>query len=125
MRLGNACLLLGLCLAVASCGSPSPQVLILGTWELVEGPQRGRIEFQKDGTVRGTEGMVSLNGRYQWLDDKTVEVKFDNPFSGFPAPVSKMAEQLLNRRFTIVSLTRQELVATDQTGVQLRFKRVQ
>lgn len=114
-----------LCLVAVSCGKSSPQKLIIGTWEMTEGSETTRLEFEKDGTVRGTRGFFTLVGRYSWANENTVEIQLDNPLAkAFPEKLGKMAESVLKFRYVISSIDREQMTATDANGKQLQFKRV-
>jgi hypothetical protein len=114
-----------LCLLAASCGSRSPRQLILGTWETTEGGDTIRLEFEKDGNVRGSRGIFTLTGRYTWPDEKTVEISLDNPFAKIaPEKLGKLAESVLKFRYTISAIDHEQMTATDANGKQVKFKRV-
>lgn len=114
-----------LCLLATSCGSRSPRQLIIGTWETTEGGETIRLEFEKDGNVRGSRGFFTLTGRYTWPDENTVEISLDNPFAKLaPEKLGKLAESVLKFRYTISTIDREQMTATDANGKQLTFKRV-
>ncbi|MCS6977672.1 MAG: hypothetical protein NZM31_11795 [Gemmatales bacterium] len=113
------------CLLAVSCGSRSPRQLILGTWETNDGGETIRLEFEKDGSVRGSRGIFTLTGRYSWPDENTVEIHLDNPFAKIaPEKLGKLAESVLKFRYTISAIDREQMTATDANGKQLSFKRV-
>jgi hypothetical protein len=116
------CVLLGLAaLLVGSCGSNSPKDLLLGKWENSEGKEALTLEFERDGTTRGQLGFLTAQGKYQWLDEKTIEVQIESPLI---ALASKNSESTIKLKYTLVSISRDELVVDDATGKTIRFKRV-
>jgi hypothetical protein len=112
-------------LGVASCAGQSPKQLLIGKWETVEEKEVGTIEFEKDGKLRGTRGIMAIQGKYRWLDDKTVELDVDNPFAGLASKFMKVPDEgVIKRKYNLVSINQDEFVATDAAdGKTLKFKR--
>ena len=111
----------GALLLLTGCGPSKPQDLIIGKWEETE--SKDIIEFKKDGTLSVTKGGQSQNGKYQFVDDNTVEIEMDisvnNPFGGQGMNLKAAG------RFTIDSISKEEMVITDsRTGKTVISKRV-
>jgi|GEM_PF-3709334 len=125
MRRLQFCVLALLVALIASCGTQSPRDLLLGKWELIEDKEGGTVEFEKDGKFRGTRGFITVQGKYKWTDDKTLEVDVENPLAGLTAKLGKMPEDNgLKMKYTLVSINRDEMVANDAAGKTLKFKRM-
>jgi len=82
MRKSGVCLIGGLCLILASCGSDSKDLLV-GKWK---GKNQGStvdsiLEFTKDGKVKKEAiGVDSVStGTYQWIDKDNIEVSLTMP----------------------------------------------
>src|SRR5262245_28427543 len=70
----RALALLALCcaaLALASCTRSKPKPTIVGTWRT---PSGGQFEFRADGTVIRSGPFGTLEDKYQFLDDGTLEI---------------------------------------------------
>jgi len=80
MRMMRVCLVGVLALFLASCGSDKPKDLIVGKWKGKEKMPDGKevdvkVEFTKDGTVKMTQGDLTIDGKYKFVDDNNIEME--------------------------------------------------
>jgi hypothetical protein len=115
--------------------SGDPHHLIIGTWKLQDEATADTVEFQRDGTfVARTSTSGTVKARYRFIDDTTVEIEIRNPAYREPQPQGfariprlqqqPQVSQTLRVTFTIVKLTRSELITNTASDGTKRFKRV-
>jgi uncharacterized protein (TIGR03066 family) len=91
----------------------NPMELIVGKWAPQEAPATVVIEFQPDGTLLLTaEGAPPMKGSYKFVGNQVVEITL-------PSGVGQTATQKLQ-----VSVTKDELVTTDEGKKVERFRRI-
>lgn len=89
-----------------------PQDLIIGKWKSTDADHDAVIDFAKDGKLKIVGKDVSIDGSYKFLDDKTIEVKFQ---LGAEDKATKLS----------VTVTKEELVTVeDGKDKKITFKRV-
>lgn len=115
MKAVRLILVAGMCLAFSSCTSSKPKDLIVGKWSAAEDEKNLVVwDFAKDGTLEitmGGEGRpLRMRGKYKFIDDSTLEVERD------PGDPSK-------NQTVKVSVTKKELILTDEKGKVMPFKR--
>lgn len=66
---------------LAGCGSSKPKDLIVGKWEAQadEAKKMGGmvVDFRPDSAMTMKMGKVSIDGKYKFVDDATVEVEME------------------------------------------------
>jgi len=119
-------LLAGLMVVCASCtAQKSPKELIIGKWESIDGDVKTSVEFMKDGTAKATRGVLPMTGRYQWIDDQTLDMEVDNPLAGSSLGniPGKELPKTVNFR-SKVTVTKTELTTVDPDGKTVHFRRM-
>src|SRR5262245_63214587 len=115
----------GVALCLSACAS-KPKDLIIGKWEPTDSAEKGTLEFAKDGTMKMGTGPISIQAKYKFIDDQTMEVEMENPLGGLGAGAGGVQVQIpktITSRVK-VSVTKDELTTTDDKGKTTKFKRV-
>ncbi len=112
-------------LAQADVAPAKAKDLIIGTWETTVGkgpvqredcdgtvaPNKGAVEFTKDGKLNITAGPITVDGTYKFTDDTNLEITID--FMG-----ARQTEKIK------IAVTKNVLTTTDSKGMTEKFKRV-
>jgi uncharacterized protein (TIGR03066 family) len=92
-------------------GSNKPQDLIVGKWEMKEkmGDKEitGTSEFTSDGNVKVDMMGIKMEGKYKFIDDKTIEVSMGGQ----------------KEKNKIDSITKEKMVLIDPKGKKAEFTR--
>jgi len=67
-----------LLLSVVGCGTNNKEAIV-GKWTTTEEKDKYSYEFTKDGKVIWSDGKNSAEGKYTWVDDKTIEIEYELP----------------------------------------------
>jgi hypothetical protein len=69
-------------LALAGCAA-RPKDLVIGKWQPEGGG--GTVEFTKDGQYKVSDDKFSYAGKYEFVDEDTVEIRYEIPEEVFAA----------------------------------------
>lgn len=99
------CIAVAVCLLLAAC-TPSPQSLILGTWEVENAPAKMTAVFKEDGTATLSMLGQTLRGTYKLTGDDNLEWSMNG---------ATMKSK--------VKVTSTELELTDQSNRTIKYRR--
>ncbi|MBL8796990.1 MAG: hypothetical protein JNM56_24020 [Planctomycetia bacterium] len=117
MRHTSVVLLGFLLVFLAGCGSAKPKDLIVGKWEAQndEAKKMGgmTVEFKPESAMTMKIGTVSIDGKYKFVDDATVEVE------------TEMLGKKDSKKFK-VEIVKDEMTTTELDGAKevSKFKKV-